>query len=89
MPPFYRLVEEGVIEQPVFAFYLNDVRTGGDQYGELTLGGYDPAHIQGKIHWAPVTRKAYWQVQMQSVRVGDQDLGISHDAAIDSGNILQ
>jgi saccharopepsin len=86
VPPFYRLVEEKLIDEPVFAFYLNDANAGGQ--GMLSLGGADQSYYTGNITWAPVKRKAYWEVKMDSVRLGDVDLKISYGAAIDSGTSL-
>lgn len=34
--------------------------------GELLLGGTDPKYYSGDFSWVNVTRKAYWQVHMDS-----------------------
>ena len=50
LPPFQNMLQAGVIEEPVFSFWLNrDV--GGQLGGELTLGGVDPDHFKGEHVW--------------------------------------
>ena len=57
--------------------------------GELVLGGIDPAHFTGEHTWAPVTRKGYWQINMQSMQVGKQTMCAKGCAAIaDTGTSL-
>jgi len=51
----------------MFAFYLAD-----EADGELVIGGYDEARMQGKINWVGLARPGYWLVAMDSVRFGDQ-----------------
>ena len=49
-PPFQKLLDQGVVKEPVFSFWLNrDVE--GQQGGELVLGGMDPAHFKGDHAW--------------------------------------
>nr|QOL01246.1 putative extracellular protein TR9_052 [Trebouxia lynnae] len=68
VPPFNNMIDQGLVKDPVFSFWLNrDVE--GRQGGELTLGGVDPAHYKGEHVWAPVTRRGYWQIAMDSVKV--------------------
>ncbi|XP_053463185.1 napsin-A [Nycticebus coucang] len=68
-PPLDVLVEQGLLDKPVFSFYLNrdpDVADGG----ELVLGGSDPAHYIPPLTFVPVTIPAYWQIHMERVKVG-------------------
>lgn len=68
VPPFSLLVEQGAVAEPVFSFWLNRDPRSKDG-GELVLGGVDPSHFTGEHLWAPVTRKAYWQFDMDGVSV--------------------
>jgi saccharopepsin len=92
VPPFYNMVNRGLIREPMFAFWLNSVANGGDEEGhggELTLGGTDSKHYSGSIHWVPVMRKAYWEVKAERVTFGGEDLGLDpFGCAIDTGSSL-
>lgn len=68
VPPFNLMLDQGLVKEPVFSFWLNR-NVEGKQGGELTLGGVDPAHFKGEHVWAPVTRRGYWQIAMDSVKV--------------------
>jgi len=86
VPPFYNMVAQGLVDEPVFAFYLN--RHGED--GELTVGGTDPAHYTGAISYVPLTNETYWMFAMDDLSV----LGTSYcadqpcHAIADSGTSL-
>ena len=55
LPPFQNMVEQGVVDEPVFSFWLNrDVE--GITGGELTLGGADPKHFKGEHVWCAALR---------------------------------
>lgn len=55
------MVEQGLVKEPVFSFWLNR-KVGEEEGGELVFGGVDPKHFKGKHTYVPVTRKGYWQV---------------------------
>lgn len=79
MPPFFSMLDQGLLPVPVFAFWLN--RGGGDDEpgGELTLGGVDSAHFEGERTWVDVTRKAYWQFAVDGIEVGEKKGGGGND----------
>jgi len=87
-PPFYHMVSRGLLDESIFSFYLNNVETGEEQ-GEAVFGGVDPSHYEGKIHYAPVIRKGYWEVKLENVKFGDEFIDIDPvGAAIDTGSSL-
>ncbi|OCT81860.1 hypothetical protein XELAEV_18024367mg [Xenopus laevis] len=70
-PVFDNIMAQKLVESNVFSFYLNrnpDTQPGG----ELLLGGTDPKYYTGDFHYLNVTRKAYWQIHMDQLGVGDQ-----------------
>uniref|UniRef100_A0A667I1Y8 Napsin-A n=1 Tax=Lynx canadensis TaxID=61383 RepID=A0A667I1Y8_LYNCA len=68
-PPLDVLVDQGLLDKPVFSFYLNRDPEAADG-GELVLGGYDPAHYIPPLTFVPVTIPAYWQIHMGRMKVG-------------------
>jgi len=70
VPPFNSMIQQSVVEQPVFSFWLN--RTAGNVHGgELHLGGMDTTYYTGDISYVPITRHGYWQFAMGAVSVGN------------------
>ncbi|KAH8555897.1 endopeptidase [Umbelopsis sp. PMI_123] len=91
VPPFYHMVNRDLIEEPVFSFFLANANEGDDESngGELVFGGVDEAHYTGDIHYAPVTRKGYWEVELEDIKFGGEAIGLDPiGAAIDTGSSL-
>jgi phytepsin len=92
-PVFNTLVEQDKVKRPMFAFWLNrDPNSSEGPGGELSLGGIDERHYRGKLTWLPVTRRGYWQVEMDGVGLGGAEIGNCGDdgckAILDSGTSL-
>ena len=85
-PPFYNMVEKGLIDEPVFSFRIGSYEDDG---GEVIFGGIDHSAYSGEINYVPVRRKAYWEVELQRVLFGDDELELENTgAAIDTGLFL-
>lgn len=88
-PVFDNVIEQKLVDQNVFSFYLNR-DPGATPGGELLFGGIDPQYYTGELNWVNVTRKAYWQIQMDKVDVGN-GLTVCKDgcaAIVDTGTSL-
>ena len=83
VPPFYYLLNQGLLDEPVFAFRVGRSEEDG---GEATFGGIDHSAYKGKLTYAPVRRKAYWEVELNKIAFGDDELELENaGAAIDTG----
>jgi len=84
-PPFYTLVEQKLVDEPVFAFYLAD----SNAESEVVFGGYDESRFTGKITKLPLRRKAYWEVDLKSITFGKDTAEFDDTGAIvDTGTSL-
>ncbi|XP_020584637.1 aspartic proteinase oryzasin-1-like [Phalaenopsis equestris] len=90
VPVWYNMVDHGLIEDPIFSFWLNRNSEDGDG-GEIVFGGSDPKHYIGQHTYVPVTLKGYWQFNMGDVLIGGESTGFcsgSCAAIADSGTSL-
>ncbi|KAK4437370.1 Aspartic proteinase A1 [Sesamum alatum] len=90
VPVWYNMVNQGLVKDPVFSFWLN--RKGDEEDGgELVFGGVDPTHFKGEHTYVPVTQKGYWQFDMGEVLIGGETTGFCSggcSAIADSGTSL-
>ncbi|KAJ1864633.1 aspartic proteinase precursor [Coemansia sp. RSA 2703] len=88
VPPFYHMVNRGLVKEPMFSFYLTD-NSKTEEEGEMVLGGYNKDRFEGELQWADVRRKGYWEVELEGVKFGDEDVTLDNTgAAIDTGSSL-
>nr|XP_056707937.1 cathepsin D [Euleptes europaea] len=88
-PFFDNVMQQQLLDKNVFSFYLNRDPKGSTG-GELLLGGTDPQYYSGDFNYVNVTRKAYWQVHMDKVDIGN-GLTVCKDgceAIVDTGTSL-
>ena len=84
-PPFYMMIDQGLLDEPVFAFYLADA----SEESEATFGGIDKSHYSGKMINIPLRRKAYWEVNLDAISLGDETAELDGTGAIlDTGTSL-
>ncbi|CCH59222.1 hypothetical protein TBLA_0B03830 [Henningerozyma blattae CBS 6284] len=89
VPPVYNAINQGLLDEPKFAFYLGDASKSKDNGGEAVFGGIDETKFEGDITWLPVRRKAYWEVKLEGLGLGEEYTELeNHGAAIDTGTSL-
>lgn len=87
VPPFYNALNLGLLDDPVFAFKLGDTNKGTES--SFTLGGIDESAYSGELTYLPVRRKAYWEVQFDSITLGHETAELENTGAvIDTGTSL-
>jgi saccharopepsin len=86
VPPFYSMLDQGLLDEPVFAFYLGD---GDESESEAIFGGVNKDHYTGKMTKIPLRRKAYWEVNLDAIIFGDQSAELDSTGVIlDTGTSL-
>ncbi|KAI9508925.1 aspartic peptidase A1 [Russula earlei] len=85
-PPFYEMINQGLVDKPVFSFRIGSSEDDG---GEVVFGGIDHSAYTGHITYVPVRRRAYWEIELEKVGFGDEELDLENTgAAIDTGTSL-
>jgi cathepsin D len=94
-PPFNNMVDQGVVEEPVFSFWLSR-DPNADVGGVMVLGGSDPSLYEGEITTVPLTptldgKIGYWSVTMDGLELaGSGTVGCAAGCIgiIDTGSSL-
>ncbi|CAO3591856.1 unnamed protein product [Absidia cylindrospora] len=86
-PPFYTMMQENLLDDQVFALY---VQARG---GEIDFGGIDSSRFTGPMSYAPLVDDHYWQIQLDDISFlggyGGDDVHVgSRKAIVDSGTTL-
>ncbi|RYR53896.1 hypothetical protein Ahy_A06g029142 [Arachis hypogaea] len=75
----YNMLDQYFVKESVFSFWLN--RNPEEENGsELIFGGVDPNHYKEKHTYVPVSRKGYWEFDMEDILIGDKKIGICADS---------
>lgn len=85
VPPFYNMIEQDLVDEKVFAFYLTDDKS----QSEAVFGGIDKSHYSGDLTYLPLRRKAYWEVDFDAISFGDAKADLDNTGVIlDTGTSL-
>ncbi len=80
------MINQNLLDEPIFSFRIGSSEEDG---GECIFGGVDESAYTGKIVYAPIRRKGYWEVELEKVGFGDEELELEGTgAAIDTGTSL-
>ncbi|KAK9462441.1 aspartic peptidase domain-containing protein [Lipomyces oligophaga] len=89
VPPVYQAIAQGLLDEPVFSFYLGDTNVDEENGGVATFGGIDKQYYLGELTYLPVRRKAYWEVELNSISFGKEVAELENTGAIvDTGTSL-
>eukprot|EP00736_Rhodelphis_marinus_P014258 Rmarinus@m.21898 len=87
VPVFNTLMDAGLVEENLFAFWLGRHHLT-EMGGAITLGGVDNSFFTGDVHWTPLSAHTYWEVTGEEFRIGDEVLATDLECAIDTGTSL-
>jgi hypothetical protein len=73
-PVWYNIINQNLVDQPLFSFYLGNDPQGQNQ-GELILGGTDSSYYTGNFTTVPLTSETYWEFLMDDIQVGGHSQG--------------
>mmetsp|Transcript_16423 Transcript_16423/g.22518 ORF Transcript_16423/g.22518 Transcript_16423/m.22518 type:complete len:421 (-) Transcript_16423:157-1419(-) len=76
------LIEQEVLKEPLFSFYLGD-----NEEGELTFGGIDEEKFEGEIQYVDLLASSWWEINVDGISAGDFSMGAT-TAIVDSGTSL-
>ncbi|XP_066486434.1 cathepsin D-like [Tiliqua scincoides] len=69
-PPFDNMMKEKLLKKNVFSFHLCNTDSTVEAYGgEILFGEINHNAYEGKLHYIPVSRQAYWQINMDKILV--------------------
>jgi hypothetical protein len=83
------LWNNNVIKQDLFGVQLIKYDESPTNGGKWTFGGYDSSVIRGPLATAPLTRKAWWEIAIPTVRIGSKkSFTPSSTFIVDTGTTL-
>jgi len=69
-PPVQTMIDEKLLPNPWFTVWLTMTGAQNVTGGLLTFGDYDNEHCSTQVDWIPLTRAAYWQINLEGVKIG-------------------
>ncbi|KAH8413137.1 hypothetical protein KR009_008289 [Drosophila setifemur] len=89
VPPFNNLIDQGLIDEPIFSLILNRNASDASNGGQVLLGGTDPTLFSGCLTYVPLSSVGYWQITVGSIQLGsDSAVCTNCEAIFDVGTSL-
>ncbi|KAJ1750870.1 aspartic proteinase precursor [Coemansia sp. RSA 1290] len=88
--PLYAMVQAGLLEKPIFSFWVREGHGGKHAGGEVVLGGVNSQRFEGDGRVLPIVRKMYWEVELNGLLINNYPVPSisSQTAIIDTGTSL-
>ncbi|XP_030321326.1 cathepsin E isoform X2 [Calypte anna] len=67
-PVFDNMIAQNLVELPMFSVYMSR-NSESSLGGEVLFGGFDPSRFTGTLNWVPVTKRGYWQIQLDNIQL--------------------
>jgi hypothetical protein len=87
-PVFRDMINQGLVAQPLFSFWLSSTPNTFGHGGELMLGAYDTNHFTGTINYIPLTSDTYWEFMISGMSFNSTQMLGSFKAVADTGTSL-
>ncbi|EDX00780.1 lysosomal aspartic protease [Drosophila yakuba] len=87
-PTFQNMIQQGLVQSPVFSFFLRDNGSVTFYGGELILGGSDSSLYSGYLTYTDVIETAYWKFQTDYIKIGTTFISTFAAAIADTGTSL-
>eukprot|EP00041_Stephanoeca_diplocostata_P005933 m.71532 g.71532 ORF g.71532 m.71532 type:complete len:378 (-) comp16083_c0_seq1:165-1298(-) len=88
--PFQSMVQQGVVDKAVFAFYLSSEAKPPLpplSQGELIIGDIDEKHYTGDLAYVPLSSESYWEIKIDALTIGNTHSSVLN-AVLDTGTSL-
>ncbi|XP_017050029.1 lysosomal aspartic protease [Drosophila ficusphila] len=86
--PLDNMIAQGVLNNPIFAFYVNRNASDAGNGGVLLLGGSDPTLYSGCLTYVPLSKVGFWQINVPKINIGSKKLCTNCQAILDVGTSL-
>ncbi|KAF9206632.1 hypothetical protein BGZ49_002088 [Haplosporangium sp. Z 27] len=81
-------VASKALAKPIFSVFLPSIRRNGGKGGNFLFGGIDESQYTGNLTYIPVTKKGYWQIDIQDVKVQGKSINKTAAGIVDTGSSL-
>jgi len=86
VPPFVSMVEQGLVDQPLFSVYLSN--GDGSSGSELLLGAIDSSKYTGGISYFALVSETYWEIELKDVLMGNNSITAARKGVVDTGTSI-